>query len=78
MASLVKAGKHGFINTADTTTNGFYFIKFISEAYTIQKIKQLTDKLFLLVNYLSGHNIFAPCKKFLIGIGKKTNCSRIS
>ena len=26
-------------------------------------IQQLTDMLFLLVNYLSRHNIFAPCKK---------------
>ena len=36
MASLVESGKHGAINTTDTTTNGFYVIMFTSEAYTIQ------------------------------------------
>ena len=35
MASLVQSGKYGAINTADTTTNGFYAINFISEAYTL-------------------------------------------
>ena len=30
MDSLVQSGKYGFINTADTTTNGLYVIKFIS------------------------------------------------
>ena len=36
MASLVQSGKYDSINTSDTTTNGFYVIKFISEAYTLQ------------------------------------------
>ena len=36
MASLVKSGKYGAINTTDTETNGFYFIMFTSEAYTLQ------------------------------------------
>ena len=36
MASLVKSGKYGDINTTDTTTNGFYVIMFTSEAYTLQ------------------------------------------
>ena len=31
-------------------------------------IQQFMDRLFLLDNYLSRHNIFAPCKKTLIGI----------
>ena len=50
MASLVQQGMYGAINTADITSNGLYVIKFISEEYTLQKIQQLTDKLFLLVN----------------------------
>ena len=41
MASLVKAGKCGVINTADTTTNGFYVIHFISEAYMLQNNTQI-------------------------------------
>ena len=36
MASLFQSGKHGVINTSDTTTNGLYVIKLISEAYTLQ------------------------------------------
>ena len=35
MDSLVQSGKYGVINTADTTTNRLYVIKFISEAYTL-------------------------------------------
>ena len=36
MASLVESVNYGSINKTDTTTNGFYVIIFISEAYTIQ------------------------------------------
>ena len=36
MALLVESVNYGSINKTDTTTNGFYFIIFISEAYTIQ------------------------------------------
>ena len=35
MASLVESGKYGAIETADTTTNGFYVVMFTSEAYTL-------------------------------------------
>ena len=73
MASLVQSGMYGAINTDDTTTNGFYVIQFISEAYTLQKIQQLMDKLFLMVNYLARHNFFAPCKKTSIGIGNNNH-----
>ena len=37
MASLVKSGKYGAINTTDTSTNGFYVIMFTSGAYTLQE-----------------------------------------
>ena len=36
MASLVKSGKYGAINTIDTSTNGFYVIMFTSGVYTLQ------------------------------------------
>ena len=35
MSSLVQSSKYGAINTYDKTTNGYYVIKFISEAYTL-------------------------------------------
>ena len=37
MASLVKSGKYGAMNTTDTSTNGFYVIMFTSGAYTLQE-----------------------------------------
>ena len=36
MASLVQSGMYGVINTYYTTTNGFYVIQFLAEAYTQQ------------------------------------------
>ena len=50
MASLVQSGMYDAIKTDDTTTNRFYVIQFLSGAYTLKKIQQLRDKLFLLVN----------------------------
>ena len=37
MSSLVKTGKYGALNKTGTTTMGYYVIKFISEAYTLQE-----------------------------------------
>ena len=78
MASLVQSGKYGVINTDDTTTNGFYVIQFISEAYTLQNNTQIDGEVILLVNYLSRYNIFDPWNKILIGIGNNSHCNRIS
>ena len=36
MASLVKSGKYGSINTTDTATNGFYVTMLTQESYTLQ------------------------------------------
>ena len=36
MAPLVQSGMYGAINIDDTTTNGFYVIQYLSEAYTLQ------------------------------------------
>ena len=36
MASLVQSGMCGAINTDDITTNGFYVIQFLSDAYTLK------------------------------------------
>ena len=45
MASLVETGKYGGINTTDTTTNRFYIIMFISEAYTLQENTTIYGKI---------------------------------
>ena len=39
MASLVQPGMYGTIDTDDITTNGFYVIKLLSEAYVLEKIQ---------------------------------------
>ena len=39
MASLVKLGKYGAINSVDTTAMGYYVIKYLSEPYTLQEVK---------------------------------------
>ena len=46
MASLVESVKYRSINTTDTTTNVFYIVMFISEAYTIQDNTTLDRKIY--------------------------------
>ena len=36
MSALVHNGKYGVINTADPTKMGYYFVKLLSEPYTLQ------------------------------------------
>ena len=43
--SLVESGKYGYINTTDTTTNGFYFIMITSESYTLQENTTIDRKI---------------------------------
>ena len=45
MASLFQSGMYGVINIDETTTNGFYVIKFISEAYTLQNNTQIDGQV---------------------------------
>ena len=37
MASFVQSGKYGTMNTTCKSTMGYYVIKFVSEAYTLQE-----------------------------------------
>ena len=46
MDSLVQSGMYGAINTDDNVANEFYVIQLISEAYTLQKDKQLRTSYF--------------------------------
>ena len=45
MASLVQYDKYGALNKDDTTTNVYYVIKFISEAYTLQNNTTIEGKI---------------------------------
>ena len=62
MALLVEPVKYGAINTTDSATNGFYFIIFTSEAYTLQDKTKFDGKIITAVNWLSKYNIFVLCK----------------
>ena len=77
-ASLVKSGKYVAINTSDTTTNVFYVIKLISEAYTLQNNTKIDGQIISAGELVVKHNIFSPCKKIPIGIGKNNPCNIIS
>ena len=39
MASLAQLGKYGAINAADSTTTGYYVIKYLYEPYTFNNTK---------------------------------------
>ena len=58
MASLVQSGMYGAINTDETSTKGFYVIKFMSEAYPLQNNTQIdgpiiySDGLVVKAQYL--------------------------
>ena len=58
MTSLVQSGMYGAINTYYTTSNGFYVIQFISEAYTLQNNTSIygqviySGELFVKFQYL--------------------------
>ena len=45
MESLFRPGSYGAINTSDTTTNGFYVIQFISEAYMQQNNTKIDEQI---------------------------------
>ena len=46
MESLVQSEKYGSINTTDTTTNGYYVIKFILEAYRLKNNTTIDGQCF--------------------------------
>ena len=45
MASLFQSVMYGVINTSGNTSNGFYVIQFISEAYTLQNNTTIDGKV---------------------------------
>ena len=68
MASLVKSGNYGVVNTADAETNVFYIIKFISEAYMLQNYNNLWTKYFCGRISYQGKYI-CSMQEIIIGVG---------
>ena len=66
MASLVKSGKYGAINTTDTSTNGFYVIMFTSGAYTLQENTTIDGQILI-----AGELVFNA--KYLCSMQVDTN-----
>ena len=67
MASLVQSVKHGSTNTADTTTNLFYVINFISKAYTLQNNTTIDRQI------ISAGELVSKAQ-YLCSIQENTNC----
>ena len=66
MDSLVQSGMYGDNNTADNTTNGFYVIRFISEAYTLQNNTTIDGQV------ISDGELFVKAK-YLCSMQENTN-----
>ena len=69
MASLVQSGMYGDINTNDTTTNGFYVIQFISEAYTLQNNTTIDGQV------ISAGELVVKAQ-YIFSMQENTNCYR--
>ena len=67
MASLVQSGKYGAIITDYTTTNRFYVIKFISEAYTLKNNTTIDGQV------ISASKLFFKAQ-YLWSMQENTNC----
>ena len=78
MVSFVQSGNCGVINTSDTTTNGFYVIQLISEAYKLQNNTTIYGEIISAGELVLRKNVYAPCKKILAGIGNNSHCNIIS
>ena len=67
MAALVLTIKYGTINTTYTTKTGYYVIKFMSEAYTLQEETMCDGKISTDVE-LAVKSQYMNCKQ------DNTNC----
>ena len=67
MASLFQSGMYGVINTDDTEKNGFYVIKFILEAYTLQNNTKIDGPV------ISDGELVVKAK-YLCSIKENSNC----
>ena len=67
MAFLSESGKYGVINTTDTSTDSFYVIMFILEAYKLQYNITIdgqiitAGELVVKVQYLSSMQVYNNC-----------------
>ena len=73
MTSLVQSGIYGVTNKDDTTTNGLYFVKFISEAYTLQNNTKIDGQVIYAGELVVKVKYFFPCNKTPFGIGNNNH-----
>ena len=67
MDSLFQSGKYGAMNTTYTSTMGYYLIKFLSEAYTLQDDTKCNGQI------ISAGEIFVKAQ-YLSCMKENTNC----
>ena len=78
MDSLFQYGKYVFINTSDTTTNGFYVINFVSESYTLHNNTKSDRKFISAGELVVKAQYIWSMQEILIGIVNNSHCNRIS
>ena len=67
MASLFQSVNYGAINTSDTTIKGYYVMKFISEAYTLENNTTTDGQI------ISAGKIFVKAQ-YLFSMQENSNC----
>ena len=77
MDTLFQSGKYGSISTAGITTNKFYVIKFILEAYTLQNNTPIGGKIISTGGLGVKEQYILSMQEKLIGIGNNNHCNRI-
>ena len=68
MASLVQSDMHDYINTDDNTSNGFYVIKVLLEAYTLQITTTIVG------NFISDGELVVKAQ-YIFTMQENTNCN---
>ena len=76
MSELVQPGMYGTINTDDTTTNGFYVIQLLSEAYTLQNNKTIYRHVISASKLVVKAQYLCSTQEKPIGIGNNNHCNR--
>ena len=75
IASLVQSGMYGAINTDYTTANIFYFIQFISEAYTLQNNTKIDGQVISAGELVVKAKYLFSIQEKKIGIGNNNHCN---
>ena len=71
MASLVQYGNYGAMNTTDTSTMGYYGVKFVSYTYTLQEDTSCEGQIISAGELVVNANHLSCMQENTIGIGRR-------